>query len=99
MVRIGIIGGSGFYDLEGLEEKKWTKLDTPFGSPSDEFLCAKFQDRQVVFLPRHGRGHKISPTKINYRANIYGMKSLGVDWIVSVTACGSLKEELKYKAS
>ena len=68
---------------------------TPFGEPSDEFLLANFEGKEVVFLPRHGRGHRISPSDINYRANIFGMKSLGVTTIISVTACGSLKEEIR----
>lgn len=95
MAKLGIIGGSGLYDIEGLEKKQWIKVDTPFGKPSDEFLTAKFKGKEVVFLPRHGRHHTISPTEINYRANIYGMKYLGVSRIVSVTACGSLKEDIK----
>jgi len=95
MPKLGIIGGSGVYDIDGVTNKKWVKIDTPFGDPSDEFLLAKFNHMDVVFLPRHARGHKISPSEINYRANIYGMKSLGVEKIVSITACGSLKEDLK----
>ncbi len=94
-MKIGIIGGSGLYDIEGLKDRKWVKVDTPFGEPSDEFLTAIYNDKQIVFLPRHGRHHTISPSKINYRANIYAMKSLGVERIISVTACGSLKEEIK----
>ena len=95
MGKIGIIGGSGLYDIEILKDKKYIKLDTPFGKPSDEFLTAKLEGKEVVFLSRHSRGHKISPSEINYRANIYGLKSLGVDRIISLTACGSLKEEYK----
>ena len=95
MGKIGIIGGSGLYDMEELEDKKWVKLTTPFGEPSDEFLQAMLEGVEVVFLPRHGRGHKFSPSEINYRANIYGMKYLGVERIISVTACGSLKKEIK----
>ncbi len=95
MYKVGIIGGSGLYDIEELDEKRWVKIDTPFGQPSDDFLLARLQGREVVFLSRHARGHKISPSEINYRANIYGMKLLGVERIISVTACGSLKEELK----
>ena len=90
---VGIIGGSGLYDIEELEDKKWIELDTPFGKPSDDFLLAKWEGREIVFLSRHARGHKISPSLINYRANIYGMKSLGAERIISVTACGSLKQE------
>ncbi len=95
MSKIGIIGGSGLYDMEALEDKKWIKVKTPFGCPSDELLVAKLGEKEVVFLCRHGRGHKISPSMINYRANIFAMKSLGVSEIISVSACGSLKEELK----
>jgi len=95
MERIGVIGGSGIYQIEGLEEEEWVEVPTPFGQPSDKFLIAKYGGREVVFLPRHGRGHRISPSCINYRANIWGMKSLGVERIISVTACGSLKEEFK----
>ncbi len=95
MAKIGIIGGSGLYDIEELEQKKWHALTTPFGEPSDEFLSARFAGRDIVFLSRHKRGHLLSPTQINYRANIYGMKALGVEKIISVSACGSLRDELK----
>jgi len=95
MGRIGIIGGSGLYKMEGLKDVKAVALDTPFGEPSDKFIVGELESREVVFLPRHGVGHRISPTQINYRANIYGMKKLGVERIISVTACGSLKEEIK----
>lgn len=95
MSKIGIIGGSGLYDMEDLKNKKWIKITTPFGEPSDEYLTGKLQNKEVVFLPRHGRGHRILPSELNYRANIYGMKKLGVDRIISVSACGSLKEHLK----
>jgi 5'-methylthioadenosine phosphorylase len=95
MERIGIIGGSGLYKLEGIKIKKEIRINTPFGRPSDNFILAEYQDREIVFLPRHGRFHKISPTRINYRANIFAMKKLKVGWIISVSACGSLKEELK----
>jgi len=95
MGKIGIIGGSGLYDMEGLEDRRWVKVNTPFGKPSDKFLLAKLEGREIVFLPRHSRGHKILPSGINYRANIYGMKLLGVERIISVSACGSLKEEIK----
>ena len=93
MERIGVMGGSGLYKLEGLKKKKEISLTTPFGKPSDNYVIAELNSREVVFLPRHGRFHKISPSSINYRANIYGMKKLGVGWIISVSACGSLKEE------
>lgn len=92
---LGIIGGSGLYNIEGIKEIKEVELDTPFGKPSDKFITGKLEGKDVVFLPRHGIGHRLSPSEINYRANIYGMKKLGVERIISVTACGSLKEELK----
>ena len=93
--RIGIIGGSGLYHIEGFTRQKWVKVKTPFGVPSDDFLTGKLAGREVVFLPRHGRGHRVTPTELNHRANIYGMKKLGVDWIISVSAVGSL--QAKYK--
>ncbi len=95
MSKVGIIGGSGLYDIEGLEDKRWVRINTPFGRPSEKFLLAKLGEKEIVFLPRHGRGHRILPSGINYRANIYGMKMLGVERIISVSACGSLKEEIK----
>jgi 5'-methylthioadenosine phosphorylase len=94
-MKIGIIGGSGIYDLEGVEKKGWQKIDTPFGQPSSEYLLAKLGDKEIVFLPRHGKKHTIPPSFINYRANIYGFKLLGVERIISVSACGSLQEEIK----
>src|SRR3954471_12746817 len=93
--RIGIIGGSGLYHLEGFTNQKWVKVKTPFGAPSDAFLTGKFAGRDVVFLPRHGRGHRILPSELNHRANIYAMKKLGVAWILSASAVGSL--QFKYK--
>lgn len=95
MSSIGIIGGSGLYKIEGLEIIKQLKVKTPFGEPSDKFSVGKLEGKEVIFLPRHGVGHRISPSEINYRANIFAMKKLGVERIISVTACGSLKEELK----
>ena len=95
MRKIGIIGGSGLYDIEELEDRRWITIDTPFGKPSDDFLLTKFEDEEIVFLSRHAKGHQLSPSVINYRANIYAMKSLGVERIISVTACGSLKEKYK----
>jgi 5'-methylthioadenosine phosphorylase len=89
--RIGIIGGSGLYHIEGFTRQKWVKVKTPFGAPSDEFLTGLLAGREVVFLPRHGRGHRIMPSELNHRANIYGMKKLGVAWIISVSAVGSLQ--------
>ncbi len=94
-ISIGIIGGSGLYDIEGLTQVKTVKVATPFGRPSDDYLTGTLFGRRVAFLPRHGRGHRIMPTDINYRANIYGMKKLGVERIISVSAVGSMKEEIK----
>jgi 5'-methylthioadenosine phosphorylase len=93
--RIGIIGGSGFYHVPGLSLRESVKLSTPFGDPSDELGIAEVGDREIVFLPRHGRGHRLMPTEINYRANIHAMKQLNVDWIVSISAVGSFKQEIK----
>lgn len=95
MLRIGIIGGSGLYKIEGIEIIKQIAVKTPFGAPSDKFTIGRLAGKEVIFLPRHGVGHRISPSQINYRANIFAMKKLGVEKIISVTACGSLKEELK----
>lgn len=92
--RIGIIGGSGLYEMENVEVIERCKVETPFGEPSDEFILGKFEGREVVFLARHGKGHRCTPSEINYRANIFGMKSLGVEQILSVSAVGSLKEEI-----
>lgn len=89
--KIGIIGGSGLYQMEGLEGKKWVKVETPFGAPSDRYLTGRLAGREVVFLPRHGRGHRLLPSELNHRANIYGMKKLGVSWLLSVSAVGSLQ--------
>src|SRR5215470_15036072 len=93
--RIGIIGGSGLYQIEGFKDQKWVKAKTPFGSPSDELLTGNLSGREVVFLPRHGRGHRILPTELNHRANIWALNRLGVAWIISVSAVGSL--QAKYK--
>lgn len=95
MGRIGIIGGSGLYKIEGISGLKEITVKTPFGKPSDKFISGKLEAKEVVFLPRHGVGHRLPPSEINYRANIYGMKALAVDRIISITACGSLKEEYK----
>ena len=95
MPKLGIIGGSGLYKIEGLKNVKQISITTPFGKTSDKFTIGNLEGKEVVFLPRHGVGHRISPSKINYRANIYAMKKLGVERILSVTACGSLKEELR----
>ena len=91
--RIGIIGGTGLYGIEGFTNQKWVKVKTPFGLPSDELLTGKLAGRDVVFLPRHGRGHRILPTELNHRANIWALKKLGVQWIISVSAVGSLQEK------
>ena len=93
--RIGIIGGTGLYNLEGFTHQKWVEVETPFGSPSDEFLTGKLAGRDIVFLPRHGRGHRLLPSELNHRANIWAMKKLGVAWIISVSAVGSLQEKHK----
>jgi 5'-methylthioadenosine phosphorylase len=93
--RIGLIGGSGLYHIEGFTRQKWVGIKTPFGPPSDDFLTGKLAGREVVFLPRHARGHRILPSELNHRANIYGMKKLGVDWIISVSAVGSLQEKYR----
>ena len=90
-VQIGIIGGSGLYEIEGFTKQKWTKVTTPFGSPSDSLLTGELAGRDVVFLPRHARGHRILPGELNHRANIWAMKKLGVAWIISVSAVGSLQ--------
>ncbi|ATJ91108.1 5'-methylthioadenosine phosphorylase [Acetobacter senegalensis] len=91
---IGLIGGSGLYDIDGLEDKEWRTVETPWGKPSDQLLFGRLDGVQCVFLPRHGRGHPIPPSRLNYRANIAAMKMSGVTDIVSLSAVGSLKEEL-----
>jgi len=92
---IGIIGGSGLYAMPGLTKIKEVRVRTPFGQPSDPYVLGTLEGRKVAFLARHGRGHRILPTELNFRANIYGFKQLGVERIVSVSAVGSLKEEHK----
>jgi 5'-methylthioadenosine phosphorylase len=91
---LGIIGGSGVYDVDGLTNKQWRRVDSPFGAASDELLFGELDGQKLVFLPRHGRGHRIPPSELNFRANIDAMKRAGVTEIVSVSAVGSLKEEL-----
>jgi 5'-methylthioadenosine phosphorylase len=91
---IGVIGGSGLYEMSGLTGRREETVDTPFGPPSDAFILGTLNGRDLVFLPRHGRGHRIPPSDLNYRANIFGMKTLGVDRILSVSAVGSMKEEI-----
>lgn len=93
-VRIGIIGGSGLYNIEGFEILEERHIDTPFGSPSDAVTIARYQDRKVAFLPRHGRGHRYNPTRIPVQANIWALKSLGVFWLATVSAVGSLRKEI-----
>ena len=93
--KLGIIGGSGLYKVEGFEKTKWKKLKTAWGPPSDEILTAKFENEEICFIPRHARGHKINPSNINFRANIDALKQLGVTDIISVSAVGSLKEDLE----
>jgi len=90
---IGIIGGSGLYSMPGFDTQEEASIETPFGWPSDNYVLGTLAGRQVAFLARHGRGHRISPSELNFRANIYGMKSLGVERIISLSAVGSLKEE------
>jgi len=94
MATIGVIGGSGLYEMEGLEEVERVRLGTPFGDPSDEYVTGVLNGVRMVFLPRHGRGHRLLPSEVNYRANIHGMKQLGVERIISVSAVGSLKEAI-----
>jgi len=92
---IGIIGGSGLYNIEGIKDIKTVSIDTPFGKPSDSYTVGSLEGRKVAFLPRHGKGHTILPSELNFRANIYGMKKLGVEHIIAVSAVGSMKEEIK----
>ncbi len=91
---IGVIGGSGLYEIEGLTEIAEVRLETPFGSPSDAYMTGMLDGVKMIFLPRHGRGHRLLPSEVPYRANIYGMKTLGVQRIISVSAVGSMKEEI-----
>ena len=95
MNKIGIIGGSALYEIEGLEITKHVKVKTPFGLPSDEFSVGKLAGREVVFLPRHGRQHHLLPSEVNYRANMYAFKTLGVGRVLSVSAVGSLTEKVR----
>jgi 5'-methylthioadenosine phosphorylase len=91
---IGVIGGSGLYEIEGMTDVQEVRLETPFGDPSDAFVTGTLEGVKMVFLPRHGRGHRLLPTEVSYRANIWGMKKLGVERIISVSAVGSMKEEI-----
>ncbi|MBE9536600.1 MAG: S-methyl-5'-thioadenosine phosphorylase [Proteobacteria bacterium] len=92
---VGVIGGSGLYEMDELEDVREVELDTPFGKPSDTYITGRLGDVNMVFLPRHGRGHRILPSELNFRANIHGMKQLGVERIISVSAVGSMKEEIE----
>lgn len=91
---IGVIGGSGLYQMEGLEKVREVRVETPFGRPSDVYMRGFLDETELIFLPRHGKGHRRLPTEVNFRANIYGMKKLGVERIISVSAVGSLREEI-----
>jgi 5'-methylthioadenosine phosphorylase len=92
---IGVMGGSGIYDLDGLRDVEEVSLDTPFGRPSDSFVRGRLGDAQLVFLARHGRGHALLPHEVNYRANVYGMKMLGVEWLLSLSAVGSMRVDIR----
>ena len=92
--KVGVIGGTGLYEIEGLGEIEEVKVKTPFGEPSDAIVIGTLEGKRVAFLPRHGKGHRIMPTELPARANIYALKSLGVEWVISVSAVGSLKEEV-----
>ncbi len=92
---LGVIGGSGLYEMEGLSDVESVVLETPFGNPSDAYVTGRLDGVKVAFLPRHGRGHRLLPSEVNYRANIYGMKKLGVTRLISVSAVGSMKEEIE----
>ena len=94
-VRIGIIGGSGLYSMAGLQQTRELRVKTPFGDPSDALVVGTLEGKRVAFLARHARGHRFLPTEINYRANIHAMKQIGVERIISVSAVGSLQEDLK----
>src|SRR5438445_10428786 len=93
--RIGIIGGSGLYHIDGFTGQKWVRIKTPFGPTSDDFLTGKLAGRKVVFLARHGRGHRILPSELNHRANMWALKKLEVAWVISVSAVGSLQARYK----
>ncbi len=93
--RLGVIGGSGLYAIEGLEDVREVRVRTPFGAPSDRYVLGTLDGVPMIFLPRHGQGHRIQPSDLNFRANIWGMKKLGAEWIVGVSAVGSMKEEIK----
>ena len=92
---IGVIGGSGLYELEGLTDVRWRKVKTPFGAPSDAYCVGRFAGRRVIFLPRHGRGHRVTPSELNFRANVWGFRFLGAGWVISISAVGSMKEAIR----
>ena len=94
MRTIGVIGGSGLYEMEGLSDVERVFLETPWGAPSDEYMVGRLGDVRLAFLPRHGRGHRLLPHEINYRANVHGLKQLGAEWIIAVSAVGSMREEI-----
>lgn len=93
--RIGVIGGTGLYEIEGMQNIREVNVPTPFGDPSDAIIVGTLEGTDIAFLPRHGRGHRISPSELPARANIYALKSLGVEWIIAINSCGSFKEVLK----
>jgi 5'-methylthioadenosine phosphorylase len=94
MTTLGVIGGSGLYQMADMQNGEWVTVDTPFGPPSDDYFIGELEGVRVVFLPRHGRGHRLLPSELNFRANIYGMKKLGVEHLIAVSAVGSLKQEI-----
>ena len=94
-IRIGVIGGSGLYEMDALTDREEVRVTTPFGDPSSPYIVGTLNDRRVAFLARHGQGHRLMPSELNFRANIFGFKTLGVDWIVSASAVGSLREEYR----
>ena len=91
---IGILGGSGLYEMDGLTDVEEVKLTTPYGDPSDAYITGHYEGRKLVFLPRHGRGHRFSPSEVNYRANVHGFKQLGAQWLLSISAVGSMRKEI-----
>ena len=93
-IRIGVLGGSGVYQMEALTDIEEVVIDTPFGAPSDAYIVGTLAGQRVAFLARHGRGHRVNPSRVNYRANIYGFKLLGVEYLIGVSACGSLREDI-----
>ncbi len=92
---IGVIGGSGLYEIEGLTGVEEVRLDTPFGAPSDLYISGELEGRKLIFLPRHGRGHRFTPSEVNYRANVHGFKQLGAQWLISISAEGGMREEIE----